>query len=47
MLRNITLTQKSAWEFYKSDALAQTNQINYDYFLSHAWKTQKNYFLKI
>ena len=32
MLRNITPAQKRAREFYKSDALAQTNQINYDCF---------------
>ena len=32
MLRNITPAQKHAREFYKSDVLAQTNQINYDCF---------------
>ena len=47
MLRNISPAQKHAQEFYKRDALAQTNQINYDCFFSHAQKTQKSYFLKI
>ena len=47
MLRKITPAQKRARGFYKSDALAQTNQINYDWFFSHAQKTPKNYFLKI
>ena len=30
MLRNITAAQKITRYFYKSDALAQTNQIKYD-----------------
>ena len=47
MLRNVTPAQKRAREIYRSDALAQTNQINYEFFFSHAQKTQKNYFLKI
>ena len=47
MLRNVTPAQKRAREIYRSDALAQTNQINYECFFSHAQKTQKNYFLKI
>ena len=46
MLRNITPVHKRAREFYKSGALAQTNQINCDCYFSHAQKTQKN-FLKI
>ena len=47
MLRNITPAQNRAQEFCKSDALAQTIQINYYCFFSHAQKPQKNYFLKI
>ena len=47
MLRNITPAQKRAWEFYRRDALAQTNHIKYDCFFPMAQKTQKNYFLKI
>ena len=41
MLRNITPAQKHAWEFYKSDALAQTNQISSNCFFLHAQNTQK------
>ena len=33
--RNITDAQKHVWGFPKSDALAQTNQIKYDYFFMH------------
>ena len=47
MLRNVTPAQKRTREFYKSDALAQTNQKNYDCFFSHAQKTHKKFFLKI
>ena len=32
MPRNITTAQKRAPDLHKSDALAQTNQIKYDYF---------------
>ena len=39
MPRNITAAQKSAQDFHKSDALAQTNQIKYDYFFCMAQKT--------
>ena len=46
MLRNITPAQKSAWEFYKSDALAQTNQINYDYFYRMHGKYKNFFFSK-
>ena len=31
MLINITTAQKRARDFHKSDALAQTNRIKYDY----------------
>ena len=34
MPRNVTAAQKYAWDFYKSEALAQNNQINYDCFFS-------------
>ena len=47
MPKNITAAQKRAWDFYKSDALAQTNQIKYGCFFCMAQKIQKNYFLKI
>ena len=39
MPRNITAAQKLAQDFHKSDALAQTNQIMYDYFFCMAQKT--------
>ena len=32
MPRNTTTAQKRARDFHKSDALAQTNQIKYDFF---------------
>ena len=35
MPRNITDAQKRVWDFHKSDALAQTNQIKHDCFLMH------------
>ena len=35
MPRNITTVQKRARYFHKSDTLAQTNQIKYDYFFLH------------
>ena len=44
MLRNITPAHKSAREFYKSDALAQTNQINYHCFFSHGTENTKKSF---
>ena len=48
MPRNITAAQKRARDFYKSDALAQINQIKYDcFFFRMPQKTEKNYFLKI
>ena len=37
------MSRSIAWDFHKSDALAQTNQINYGCFFMHAQKTQKNY----
>ena len=40
ILRNTTAAQKSAWDFYKSDALAQTNQIKYDCFFCMIQKTK-------
>ena len=39
MPRNITDAQKHVQDFHKSDALAQTSQIKYDYFLCMAQKT--------
>ena len=48
MPRNITAAQKGAHNFYKSDVLAQTNQIKYNNnFFRMVHKTQKKYFLKI
>ena len=44
MLRNITPPRKRAREFYKSDALAQTNQIKYDCFFSHGTENRKKLF---
>ena len=41
MPRNITAAQKRAWDFLKSDALAQTNQIKYDCFFCMARKHKK------
>ena len=38
MPRNITAAQKRAQDLHRSDAVAQTNQIKYDYFF---WMTQK------
>ena len=46
MLRNITPAQKRAQEFYNSNALAQTNQINYDYFFCMHRKHKKIIFSK-
>ena len=48
MPRNITAAQKRAHVFYKSDVLAQTNQIKYNNnFFRMVHKTQKKEFLKI
>ena len=45
MPRNITAAQKRARDFYKSDALAQINQIKYDcFFFSHATENRKKLF---
>ena len=41
MPRNITAAQKCARDFYKSDALAQTNPINYECFSLHNTETTK------
>ena len=41
MSRNITDAQKRARDFHKSDALAQTNQIKYDYFFMHGTENIK------
>ena len=48
MLRNKTPAQKRTREIYKCDALAQTNQVNYDcFFFLMAQKTKKKIFLKL
>ena len=41
MPRNITAAQKRARDFYKSDALAQINQIKYDFFFFACHRKQK------
>ena len=41
MPRNITNAQKRVQDFHKSDALAQTNQIKYDYFFMHGTENIK------
>ena len=41
MLRNITDTQKIAWDFHKIDALAQTNQIKYGCFFMYGTENIK------
>ena len=41
MPRNITAAQKLAQDFHKSDALAQTNQIMFDYFFLHGTENKK------
>ena len=41
MLRNIMAAQKRAWDFYKSDKLAETNQIKYDCFFPHDTENKK------
>ena len=44
ILRNITPAQKCAQECYKSDVLAQTNQVKYDCFFSHGTENTKKIF---
>ena len=44
MPRNITDAQKYVWDFHKSDALAQTNQIKYDCFFMHGTENIKKLF---
>ena len=44
MSRNITDAQKRVQDFHKSDALAQTNQIKYDFFFMHGTENIKKLF---
>ena len=44
MSRSIIDAQKRARDFHKSDALAQTNQIKYDYFFMHGTENIKKLF---
>ena len=44
MLRSITDAQKHVRDFHKSDALAQTNQIKYNYFFMHGTENIKKLF---
>ena len=44
MSRNIINAQKLAQDFDRSDALAQTNQINYDCFFLHDTENTKELF---
>ena len=44
MPRNITDAQKHVRDFHKSDALAQTNQINYGCFFMHGTENIKKLF---
>ena len=44
MLRSITDAQKHVRDFQKSDALAQTNQIKYNYFFMHGTESIKKLF---
>ena len=46
MPKNITAAQKHAWDLRKSDALVQTNQTNFFFFLFFSWhrKHKKNVF---
>ena len=44
MPRNITDPQKRVRDFHKSDALAQTNQVKYDYFFIHGTENIKKLF---
>ena len=41
---NITDAQKRVWDFYKSDALVQTNQIRYDSSFMHGTENIKKLF---
>ena len=41
MLRNIMAAQKRAWDFYKSETLAETSQIKYDCFFPHDTENKK------
>ena len=44
MPRSITDAQKRVQDFHKSDALAQTNQIKYDFFFMHGTENIKKLF---
>ena len=44
MLRNTIDAQKRVRDFHKSDALAQTNLINYDCFFMHGTENIKKLF---
>ena len=44
MSRNITDAQKRVQDFHKSDALAQTNEIKYDFFFMHGTENIKKLF---
>ena len=44
MPRNITDAQTRVQDFHKSDALAQTNQIKYDFFFMHGTENIKKLF---
>ena len=44
MSRSITDAQKRVRDFHKSDALAQTNQIKYNYFFMHGTEKLKKLF---
>ena len=44
MPRKITAAQNHAWNFLKSDTLAQTNQRKYDSFFLHSTESIKNLF---
>ena len=44
MLRSITDAQKHVQDFQKNDALAQTNQIKYNYFFMHGTEKIKKLF---
>ena len=46
MSRNITDAQKRVQDFHKSDALAQTNQIKYDFFFMHGTENIKKLFFQ-
>ena len=44
MPRKITDAQNRVWDFYKKDALAQTNQMKYDCFFMHGTESIKKLF---